>query len=55
MLPALVFALAVIAEGAYAERILVDGNPLEYLDLVADHDGKLYLIMKDGKIYKNEI
>jgi imidazolonepropionase-like amidohydrolase len=53
MVLALVFALAVIAEGAYAERILVDGNPLENHDLVADHDGKCDLIMKDGKIYKD--
>ena len=28
--------LGVIAEGAYADLILVDGNPLEDLDLVAD-------------------
>ena len=47
--------MAVIAEGAYAERILVDGNPLENLNLVADHDGKLYLIIKDSKIFKNKI
>jgi hypothetical protein len=52
---ALVFALAVIAEGAYTERILADGNPLENLDLVADHDGKFDMIMKDGKIFKNEL
>ena len=28
--------LGVVAEGAYADLILVDGNPLENLDLVAD-------------------
>lgn len=55
MVLALVFALAVIAEGGYAERILVDGNPLENLALVADHDGKFDLIREDGKIYKNEL
>ena len=55
MVLALVFALAVIAEGAYTERILVDGNPLGNLDLGADHDGKFDMIMKDGKIYKNKI
>ena len=47
--------LGVIAEGAYADLILVDGNPLEDLDLIADPEGKFLLIMKDGKIYKNEL
>ena len=47
--------LGVIAEGAYADLILVDGNPLEDLDLVADADAKFVLIMKDGKIYKNTL
>jgi imidazolonepropionase-like amidohydrolase len=47
--------LGVIAEGAYADLILVDGNPLEDLDLVADADANFDLIMKDGKIYKNTL
>ena len=47
--------LGVIAEGAYADLILVDGNPLEDLDLVADAEGKFLLIMKDGVIYKNAL
>ena len=41
--------------GAYAELILVDGNPLEDIDLVADPDNNFALIMKDGQIYKNTI
>ena len=47
--------LGVIAEGAYADLILVDGNPLEDIDLVADPHGNFDLIMKDGKIYKNQL
>ena len=47
--------LSVIEEGAYADMILVDGNPLENLDLVADADKNFVLIMKDGKIYKNTV
>jgi len=47
--------LGVIAEGAYADLILVDGNPLENLDLVADPEANFDLIMKDGKIYKNTL
>ena len=47
--------LGVIREGAYADLILVNGNPLEDLDLIADAEANFDLIMKDGKIYKNQI
>jgi imidazolonepropionase-like amidohydrolase len=47
--------LGVIAEGAYADLILIDGNPLEDLELLADPDEKFDLIMKDGVIYKNTL
>jgi len=45
--------LGVIEEGAYADLLLVDGNPLENLHLFDDPAKNLALIMKDGKIYKN--
>ena len=47
--------LGVVKEGAYADLLLVDGNPLENLDLVADPDKNFVVIMKDGKIYKNRV
>jgi len=47
--------LGVVKEGALADLILVNGNPLENLDLVADPDNNFVMIMKDGKIYKNII
>ena len=47
--------LGVIEEGAYADMILVDGNPLENLDLVSDPDTNFDIIMKDGVIYKNAL
>jgi imidazolonepropionase-like amidohydrolase len=47
--------LGVIAEGAYADLILVDGNPLEDIDLIAAPHDNFDLIMKDGVIYKNEV
>ncbi|MCP4381199.1 MAG: amidohydrolase family protein, partial [Hyphomicrobiales bacterium] len=47
--------IGVIREGAYADLILVDGNPLEDLDLVADPNGNFDLIMKDGVIFKNDL
>ncbi|KKG14158.1 hydrolase [Methanosarcina sp. 2.H.T.1A.6] len=47
--------LGVVKEGALADLILVDGNPLESLDLIANPEKNLALIMKDGKIYKNTV
>lgn len=47
--------LGVIEEGAYADLIIVDGNPLQDINLVADPDNKFVLIMKDGVIYKNTL
>ena len=44
--------LGVVEEGAYADLLLVDGDPLADLDLVAD-PAKFDVIMKDGRIYKN--
>ena len=47
--------LGVIEEGAYADVILVDGNPLKNLDLVANPEKNFVLIVKDGVVYKNTI
>jgi imidazolonepropionase-like amidohydrolase len=47
--------LGVVEEGALADLLLVDGNPLENLDLVADPDRNFLIIMKDGRIYKNAL
>ncbi len=46
--------LGVVKEGAYADLLLVEGNPLEDLSAVTDQDN-LKIIMKDGKIYKNTL
>lgn len=45
--------LGVLEEGAYADMILVNGDPLKKIELVADPDKNFLLIMKDGVIYKN--
>lgn len=45
--------LGVVEEGALADLLLVDGNPLEDLSLVADPANNFLVIMKDGWIYKN--
>jgi imidazolonepropionase-like amidohydrolase len=47
--------LGVVEEGALADLILVEGNPIEDIKLVADPGKNFVLIMKDGKIYKNTL
>ncbi|TAH05095.1 MAG: amidohydrolase family protein [Sphingobacteriales bacterium] len=47
--------LGVIEEGAYADLILVDGNPLENINLIANPDKNFLIIMKDGVVYKNTL
>lgn len=47
--------LGVIAEGAYADLLLVDGNPVEEVELLVDYTNNIDLIMKDGVIYKNTL
>src|SRR5215471_11447248 len=47
--------LGVVESGALADLLLVDGNPLDNIDLVADPAKNFKIIMKDGKIYKNTL
>ncbi len=60
--------LGVIEEGAYADILLIDGNPLEDITLIGGNSKQLdatprkagdipamKLIMKDGKVYKNTL
>jgi imidazolonepropionase-like amidohydrolase len=45
--------LGVVQEGALADLLLVDGNPLENIKLIEDPAKNFLVIMKDGKIYKD--
>jgi imidazolonepropionase-like amidohydrolase len=47
--------LGVVEEGALADLLLVDGNPIEDIRLIEDPGKNFVLIMKDGKIYKNTL
>ena len=47
--------LGVVEEGALADLLLVDGNPLENIALVADPARNFMVIMKDGVVYKNTL
>jgi imidazolonepropionase-like amidohydrolase len=47
--------LGLIEEGAYADLILVDGDPVKDLQLVADPGKNFLMIMKDGVVYKDAL
>lgn len=45
--------LGVIEEGAYADLLIIEGNPLENIELIEDPEKKFVLIMKNGVVHKN--
>lgn len=47
--------LGVVEEGALADLVLVDGDPLKNINLISDPGKNFLVIMKDGKIYKNTV
>ncbi|WP_264565056.1 metal-dependent hydrolase family protein [Flavobacterium sp. N3904] len=47
--------LGVIEEGAYADVLVVDGNPLKDLKILEDYDNSLLLIVKNGVVFKNKL
>jgi imidazolonepropionase-like amidohydrolase len=47
--------VGVIEEGALADLLLVDGDPLANIKLIEDPAKNLVLIMKDGKVFKNTL
>jgi len=47
--------LGVIEEGAYADILIVDGDPTKDVSLLAKSKKHIRLIMKDGKVYKNTL
>jgi imidazolonepropionase-like amidohydrolase len=47
--------LGVVEEGALADLLLVDGDPIANVKLLADPARNFVVIMKDGKIYRNSL
>jgi imidazolonepropionase-like amidohydrolase len=47
--------LGVVEEGALADLLLIDGDPLADIKLIEDPAKNFVVIMKDGKIYKNTL
>jgi imidazolonepropionase-like amidohydrolase len=47
--------LGVVEEGALADLLVLDGDPIADIKLVADPAKNFLVIMKDGRIYKNTL
>jgi imidazolonepropionase-like amidohydrolase len=47
--------LGVVEQGALADLLLIDGDPLADIKLIEDPAKNFVVIMKDGKIYKNTL
>jgi imidazolonepropionase-like amidohydrolase len=47
--------LGAIAAGAYADLLIVDGDPLTDVRVMLDPEKNLKFVMKDGIIHKNEL
>ena len=45
--------IGVIKPDAYADLLIMEGNPLEDTSVLTKPEENLKIIMKDGKIYKN--
>jgi imidazolonepropionase-like amidohydrolase len=45
--------LGVVEEGALADLLLVQGDPVANINLIETPETSFVMIMKDGKIYKN--
>ena len=47
--------LGVVEEGALADLLLVDGDPVADIRLLEDPHRNFVVIMKDGRVYKNTL
>ena len=44
-----------VAAGALADLLVFEGDPLRNLDVLADPERNLKLVMKDGRLHRNEL
>jgi len=47
--------LGVIVEGAYADLILVEGDPTQDVSVLADYEANIDFVMKDGVVFKDTL
>ncbi|HYD40786.1 MAG TPA: amidohydrolase family protein [Anaeromyxobacter sp.] len=45
--------IGVVQEGAWADLLLVEGDPTQDIGVLQDHERNLAVIIKDGNVYKN--
>ena len=45
-------SLGTLEKGKLADLVVIDGNPLEDITVLQDHD-RIVSVMKDGKFYKD--
>jgi imidazolonepropionase-like amidohydrolase len=48
-------ALGVVEEGAFADLLVIDGNPLEDIMLLASPETSIKVVMKGGVVYKDAV
>ena len=44
-----------VAPGAWADVLLVEGDPTEDIDFLKDYERNIRVIVKDGTVYKNTL
>ena len=47
--------IGVVEEGALADLLLVEGDPIANIKLIEDPGKNFKVIMKDGRVYKNTL
>ncbi len=45
--------LGVVEKGAHADLLLIDGNPVKNIDLIADGESSMTVIMKGGTVFQD--
>jgi imidazolonepropionase-like amidohydrolase len=47
--------VGVVAPGALADLLVVDGNPLDRLEVLTDPGRRLRLVMQAGRLHRNQL
>jgi imidazolonepropionase-like amidohydrolase len=47
--------VGVVAPGAFADLLVVDGNPLDRLEVLTDPARHLHLVMAAGRVHRNRL
>ena len=47
--------VGVIEEGAFADLVILEGNPLEDINVLLDYENNMKVVIVDGKVWKNTL